>query len=61
MSIDFTEAEQVALIHLVEQRLRVLKSEISHTATNDFKEVLKHHEAVLEKLDEKLKGREKVY
>ena len=61
MTFELTEVEHVAIIHLVEERLRMLKPEIRHTATHEFKIVLKDHELVLETLLDKLKAKEAVF
>ena len=61
MQIEMTEAEQQELIFLVEERLRMIRTEIAHTATHDFKLVLKDREYLLEKINEKLKSKQLVY
>lgn len=61
MQIELTEAEHQELVFLVEERLRLLRTEIAHTATHEFKIVLKDRENLLEKISEKLKARQLVY
>ncbi len=61
MQLEFTEAEHQELVFLVEERLRLIRTEIAHTATHEFKTVLKDREHLLEKIGEKLKMKQLVY
>lgn len=61
MQIELTEAEHQELIFLVEERLRLIRTEITQTATHEFKTVLNDREHLLEKINEKLKAKQLVY
>ncbi|HWR13313.1 MAG TPA: hypothetical protein VN577_00685 [Terriglobales bacterium] len=54
MQLDLTEQELRTLIYVLEERLRGLRTEISHTSTYEFKTLLKEHERVLQCLHDKL-------
>ena len=61
MQIELNEAEHQELLFLVEERLRLIRTEIAHTATHEFKVVLKDREHLLEKINEKMKEKQLVY
>ncbi len=54
MSVDLTENEVRELISVLEERLRGLQNEITHTSYHDYKVILKDHERVLQCLHDKL-------
>ena len=61
MQIELNEAEHQELVFLVEERIRIIRTEISHASTHDFKVVLRDRELLLERVAEKLKMKQLVY
>ncbi|HCU23648.1 MAG TPA: hypothetical protein DF383_01425 [Deltaproteobacteria bacterium] len=59
MQLDLKEKEKQYLENMLDQHLRELNWEISHTDNRDFRERLKDEEEVLRILQAKLEGQRK--
>lgn len=55
MTVEVNKEEAELLRVMVEERLRMLGPEIHHTATRKFRDSLRHDQALLESLHERLR------